>query len=55
MLRVNFRLPRNLSEGEGDEFYWIRLAYLKNASRKKKKLPSLLLKKGFLRKLLTQV
>ena len=32
-----------------------RLAYLKNASRKKKETASLLLKKGFLRKLLTQV
>ena len=35
MLRVNFRLPRSLSEGEGDKFYWIRPAYLRNAGRKK--------------------
>lgn len=41
MLRVNFRLPRSLSEGEGDKFYWIRPAYLRNAGRKKKYLPCL--------------
>ena len=41
MLRVNFRLPRSLSEGEGDKFLLDLPAYLKNAGRKKKYLPCL--------------
>ena len=51
MLRVNFRLPRSLSEGEGDKFYWI--SPLIWGTRVEKKI-SPLSKRDYLGKLLGQ-